>query len=99
MGMCGAQGIKSSTSKNGKDDQPEEIHPHRPNPELDKNNTNIIINQNVLVQYKDNQNVYFNYKFSNLLGEGSFGQVEKVIHKKTNLARALKKINKKNANY
>lgn len=90
--MCGNT---SNDHKNTvKEDNGEEIEPYKS--DLDKKNTNVIINQNVLVQGREFENVYDNYKFMTLLGEGSFGTVEKVMHRKTNIIRALKKINKKN---
>jgi len=96
--LCGNVSDKSPTKKvlDKVDKESEEINPHRIDADLEKKNTNIIINQNVLVHCNDFENVYDKYKFLTLLGEGTFGTVEKVIHKKTNIVRALKKINKRN---
>jgi calcium-dependent protein kinase len=61
-----------------------------------KRNSDLLVSQDLLVQGKEFKNVYEDYKFISLLGEGAYGSVEKVVHIKTNIKRALKKISKQN---
>ena len=96
MGALCGQIIHKKTDKGKSGEEGEELDVYKQNQEYNRRSTNIIINQNVIVQYKDYENVYDNYKVLSVLGEGTFGIVEKVIHKKTNIVRALKKINKRN---
>jgi len=87
---------KKKTKEESSDDEIEIKASSNTGSKVVRKDTNIVINQNVLVQGHEYVNVYDIYKFVSLLGEGSFGTVEKVIHKKTGIVRALKRINKRN---
>ena len=61
---------------------------------LTKSDKPIAINSQLVVS-NNRENVFKQYKIIKKIGEGSYGVVWKVKHKKTNLIRAMKKIKKK----
>lgn len=63
---------------------------------VSKNVIDFDINREFLIS-EVNQDPYERYKTIKCLGEGSFGKVYKVMHKKTNEFRAMKVINKSNS--
>ena len=62
---------------------------------LTKSDKPIAINSQLVVS-NNRENVFKQYKIIKKIGEGSYGVVWKVKHKKTNLIRAMKKIKKNN---
>ena len=95
MGACFKVNAKDSRKKDKSDELT--LYKTKSHKEsLHRKRSSLIIDQNILVKL-NNENPLKNYEKIEILGEGAFGTVDKVLHKQTKAIRAMKKINKKNA--
>jgi calcium-dependent protein kinase len=86
---------ESPSLKNKKDKIMERFSIFEPQNRVSKLD-DLIIHASSLSVHESNMDPYDIYEFIKVIGEGSYGKVSKVIHRKLNIVRALKAIGKKN---
>jgi len=94
MGAC----YKVNAKDSRKQDKPDELtyKKTKSHKEYNRRRSSLVIDHNLLVKLNI-EDPLKNYEIIKRLGEGSYGTVDKVLHKQTKAIRAMKKINKKNA--
>jgi calcium-dependent protein kinase len=93
--MKDSPSVINDKEKNEKNSRQEEFSIFEPQQTVSKLD-DLIIHASSLSVHESHMDPFDIYEFIKVIGEGSYGRVSKVIHRKLNIVRALKAIEKKN---